>query len=90
MREEIADFIDEGLDLEWSASPTGRKLTAQRWTDGILALIREEIEKAENPTKGITGIPEKNAQLFNDGFRVAKRQILALFRSDNPVGNAEL
>ena len=49
MKEKIADFIDEGLDLEWNASPTGRKLTALRWAEGILSLIIEEIEKVENP-----------------------------------------
>ena len=86
MREEIADFIDEGLDLEWSASPTGRKLTAQRWTDGILALIREEIEKVENlfGTDGFNLYPEYQCA------EEMRKKILALFRSDNPVGNAEL
>ena len=77
MRDQIAALVKE---IRYKPNYSNKQ--SWQFAAQILTLIRKEIEKVENPTKGVKGIPSENSTLFNDGFRVAKRKILALFKED--------
>ena len=58
----------------------------------IITLITQEIEKVENPYISIE-TPTDPFNLYRmeqQAFEQCRQKILNLFRSNNPVGNAEL
>jgi len=78
MREKIEKIIEQGIGVDMYDEPYVYGDTP----DKILSLMKEEIEKVENPIQNIEGIPQADFVNYDRGFDKAKYLILTMLKEE--------